>query len=78
MCTYFGVYLSFFRINYGFFWKNNSFTKEAIKADEYLDLLRNEEWFGERTDDALYYEDDEDEDLEEIEDESISEGDQIN
>lgn len=42
---------------YGF-WKNNSFTKPAIKADEYLDLLRNNEWLGESTDEALYYEDD--------------------
>ena len=39
-------------------WKNNSFTSEAIKADEYLDLLRNNEWLGESTDEALYYEDD--------------------
>ena len=42
---------------YGF-WKNNSFTKPAIEADVYLDLLRNNEWFGDSTDEALYYEDD--------------------
>ena len=40
-------------------WKNNSFTKPAIKADEYLDLLRNNEWMGENTDDVMYEEDDE-------------------
>lgn len=57
---------------YGF-WKNNSFTKEAIQADEYLELLRSNETLE---DGALYYEDDDDEDLEEIEDEDISEGDQ--
>ena len=43
---------------YGF-WKNNSFTTAAIKADEFLDLLRHDEWIGERVDDTLYYEDDE-------------------
>lgn len=46
-------------------WKNNSFTPEAIKADEYLDLLRNNEWLGESTDDALYYEDDDEDEPEE-------------
>ena len=48
-------------------WKNNSFTSEAIKADEYLDLLRNNEWLGESTDEALYYEDDEEPEDEDIE-----------
>lgn len=39
-------------------WKNNSFTEEAIQADEYLDLLRQ----GEKVTmdkDAIFYEDDE-------------------
>lgn len=51
---------------YGF-WKNNSFTSEAIKADEYFDLLRNNEWLGESIDEALYYEDDEEPEDEDIE-----------
>lgn len=55
---------------YGF-WKNNSFTPEAIKADDYLDLLRSGEFF-EDEENALYYEDDEepeedDENQEELE-----------
>lgn len=25
-------------------WKNNSLTKEAVKADEYLELLKREAW----------------------------------
>ena len=55
---------------YGF-WKNNSFTPEAIKADEYLDLLRHDEWVGERAEEEpLYYEDDEEP---EEEDEGIEE-----
>lgn len=43
------------------FWYNNSFSEEAIKADEYLDLLRNNEFLEE---DIEYYpEDDEDENI---------------
>lgn len=42
---------------YGF-WKNNSFTPAAIKADEYLDLLRTGEYFEDEKE-PLYYEDDE-------------------
>ena len=41
-------------------WKNNSFTKEAIKADEYLDLLRNGENVEGADKIAIFYEDDDD------------------
>lgn len=40
------------------FWYNNSFTDEAIKADEYLDLLRNRDHVENKEDD-FYAEDDE-------------------
>ena len=46
-------------------WKNNSFTKHAIEADVYLDLLRTNERIGESTDEAIYYEDDEEPEEEE-------------
>lgn len=48
-------------------WKNNSFTDAAIKADEYLDLLRHGEKV--RMDSEIIYDD---EKLEEFEDEQIS------
>lgn len=53
---------------YGF-WKNNSFTKEAIQADDYLDLLRKNETLA---DGAVYYEDDDE--PEDDEDEDIENG----
>ena len=56
---------------YGF-WKNNSFTPEAIKADDYLDLLRNEEM----KDAYEVYHDEDDEEPKEWDDEDITEGDE--
>ena len=46
---------------YGF-WKNNSFTPEAIKADDYLDLLRNNDVLEDVDKGIISNEDDEPED----------------
>lgn len=40
------------------FWYNNSFSEAAIRADEYLDLIRNQD-FVENKEDDFYAEDDE-------------------
>ena len=45
---------------YGF-WKNNSFTQNAIAADEFLDLLKNNEFMDSKD---LNYEDEDDEEPE--------------
>ena len=39
-------------------WKNNSFTENAIEADEYLDLLRSGEYMDDGTKEVYFYEDD--------------------
>ena len=62
--TFVSVILTICAWIYGF-WKNNSFTPEAIKADEVLDLMRKGEWF-ETEDQAVYYEDDDDEEEGEV------------
>ena len=41
-------------------WKNNSFTEPAIKADEYKDLLKNGENVENADKIAIFYEDDDD------------------